>query len=205
MTIPSNEAERLMVYINPERCTGCRSCEIACAVEKSKSKSLYEAIFERPAPKPRTKVIVAELLNVPARCQHCEDAPCLSVCPTSAIEKTQEGFITLNERRCIGCLMCVIACPFGHPRYEREYKSALKCDLCAERVRRGDLPACVEACPTEALLFGTVEEVTEIVKRESLRGLLQGLKAPEVVIIKGEKGESKLPNLYMAYSRVRWY
>gem|GEM_PF-3803027 len=58
---------------------------------------------------------------------------------------------------------------------------------------------------TEALLFGTVEEVTEIVKRESLRGLLQGLKAPEVVIIKGEKGESKLPNLYMAYSRVRWY
>lgn len=205
MATPSYDSDRLMVYINPAKCTGCKSCEVACAVEKSESKNLFEAIFEKPIPKARTKVILVDFFNFPARCQHCEEAPCLNVCPTSAIGKSPEGYILLEEKRCIGCLMCVIACPFGHPRYEREYKSILKCDLCIERVREGKLPACVEACPTEALLFGTVEEITERVKRESSEKLLQGFKTPEVVMIKESTEEAKLSSVYSAYLKVKWY
>lgn len=205
MAAPSYNGERLIVFINPEKCTGCKSCEIACAVEKSKSKNLFEAIYEEPTPRTRTKVILAELFNFPSRCQHCEEAPCLSVCPTAAIEKSSEGFILLNERRCIGCLMCVIACPFGHPIYERSYKSVLKCDLCVERVRKGLLPACVEACPTEALLFGTVEEITYLIKEESSKKLIQGLKMPEVVVIRGISEGPKTSSFYLAYSKVKWY
>ncbi len=211
MATSSGDPERLMVYINPEKCMGCKSCEIACAIEHSLSKNLFEAIFESPLPKARTKVIVADLFNVPMRCQHCEDAPCINVCPTGAITKTPEGFISLKTEKCIGCLMCVLACPFGHPRYESEYKSVLKCGFCADRVREGRLPACVEACPTGALLFGTVEEIMDEVKKESAERLVQGLKTPEVVLVKAEPAKGETPtgvkptDVYLAYLKVKWY
>ena len=155
-----------IVYINPEKCTGCRSCEMACAVEHSRSKDLYEAIFEEPTPKPRLKVVAVDFFNVPMRCQHCEEAPCLDVCPTGAILKTEEGFVVLNQNSCIGCLMCVMVCPFGHPKYEPEYRSVLKCDFCVDKVRQKSEPACVEACPTNALRYGALEEILDGIKKD---------------------------------------
>ncbi|HIP89310.1 MAG TPA: 4Fe-4S dicluster domain-containing protein [Thermococcus paralvinellae] len=207
----NSDLEKPTIYINPEKCIGCRSCEVACAVEHSMSKNLFGAIFEKPTPKPRIKVVVADFFNVPMRCQHCEDAPCERVCPTGAIEKSEEGFVLLNSNKCIGCLMCVMACPFGHPKYETEYKVVLKCDFCVDRIREGNEPACVEACPTRALKFGTLEELLDEIRRDRAEQFISGLKVPGLIYTKPvseeKRGEEKvrLMDLYMAYSKVKWY
>ncbi|NJE41753.1 4Fe-4S dicluster domain-containing protein [Thermococcus sp. GR6] len=203
--------EKLTIYINPERCTGCRACEIACAVEHSMSKNLFGAIFEKPTPKPRLQVVVADFFNVPMRCQHCEDAPCMEACPTGAISRTKEGFVVLNANKCIGCLMCVMACPFGHPKFEPEYKAVIKCDSCVDRVREGKEPACVEACPTRALKFGTLGEILEEVRKEKAESLISGLKSQGMVYMKPVSESKKKEDLvrpmdlYLEYSNVMWY
>ncbi|RKZ00638.1 MAG: 4Fe-4S ferredoxin [Candidatus Hydrothermota bacterium] len=203
---------KLAIYIDPEKCMGCRSCEIACAVAHSTSKNLFGAIFEKPLPKPRIKVIVANFFNVPMRCQHCEDAPCMNVCPTGAITRTPEGFVVLNANKCIGCLMCVMACPFGHPKYEPAYKTVLKCDFCIDRIREGKEPACVEACPVDALQFGTLEEILEKVRKASAESFVTSMKVPGIVYTKPvgkeqkETEEKPKPmDLYSLYSEVKWY
>ncbi len=205
------EAGKLTIYINPERCMGCKACTMACAIEHSISKDVFHAVMERPKPKARVDVVVAGFFNVPMRCQHCEDAPCVKACPTGAISRTEEGFVVLNAAKCIGCLMCVMACPFGHPEFEPEYKAVIKCDGCFERVREGKEPACVEACPTNALKFGTLEEILKEVRKEKAEGLVSGLRAPGMVYIKAvtetkSVEETVRPmDLYLAYSTVKWY
>jgi len=210
-SILSPASDKLTVYIDPSKCMGCRSCEMACAIEHSMSKDLFGAIQEKPTPKPRLKVVVADFFNVPMRCQHCEDAPCMKACPTGAISKTEEGFVVLNPNKCIGCLMCVMACPFGHPKYEPEYKVVLKCDSCVERVREGKPPACVEACPTGAMKFGRLSDILEEVRKEKAENLISGMKGPGMVYVKPivEKKEEEEPfkpmDLYRMYTSVRWY
>ncbi|EEB72947.2 4Fe-4S dicluster domain-containing protein [Thermococcus sp. AM4] len=209
-SILSPATDRLTVYIDPSKCMGCRACEMACAIEHSMSKTLFGAIQEKPKPKPRLKVVVADFFNVPMRCQHCEDAPCMKACPTGAISKTEEGFVVLNPNMCIGCLMCVMACPFGHPKYEPEYKVVLKCDSCVERIREGKLPACVEACPTGAMKFGRLSDILDEVRTEKAENLISGMKVPGMVYVKPivekkEEGPVKPMDLYRMYTSVRWY
>ncbi len=210
MADPEELLEKPTIYIDPEKCLGCRSCEFACAVEHSMGKSPLSVPYEVPKPKPRIKVVVTDFFPVPMRCQHCEDPPCLRVCPTGAISK-KGSFVVLNPNSCIGCLMCVMACPFGHPRYYSEYKVVLKCDGCHERVERGEVPACVEACPTHALKFGTLSEILEEVRKESAEKLISGIKVPGIVYIKPveEKKEEKrgisILDVNLMYSEVRWW
>ncbi len=189
---------------------GCRSCEIACAVEHSLTKNLFTAIFEKPRPVPRIRIVVVDEFYVPIRCQHCRDAPCIAVCPTKALHKTDEGFVVVDPVKCIGCLMCVLACPFGHPRYSDELGSIVKCDFCVNRVRKGLVPACVEACPTGALRFGKLEDIMKEVAEEKIRALLSGRAGPGLVLVKPvkevtEKRETvpSIPMLRRMYGSVR--
>mgnify|MGYP001773670869 CR=1 FL=1 len=150
------------VFINIERCTGCKSCEIACAVQHSKTKDLFTAIFEDPPPQKRTHVLKALEFSYPSRCMHCIDAPCMKACPRSAMFWDSElERVSINKDRCIGCFMCAMVCPFGAISVRRPERIALKCDLCGSRLREGRIPACVESCPTKALLFGEVEELSK--------------------------------------------
>jgi len=203
------QAEKMIVYIDPERCTGCRSCEMACAIEHSESKNLFTAISEKPIPKPRIKVVVADFFNVPMRCQHCEDSPCIEACPTGAIFKSEEGFVIMNQEDCIGCLMCVMVCPFGHPYYSTEHKSIVKCDFCIDRVKEGKEPACVSACPTGALKYGNLSDILDEIRKKKAKLIISGLKVEGLVYTKQveEKKEEKLnlPDLKRMYSQVSWY
>jgi formate dehydrogenase iron-sulfur subunit len=92
---------------------------------------------------------------------HCEDPSCASACPVGAFRKTELGPVTYDESRCLGCRYCMLACPFGVPRYEwsKAAPAVRKCDMCAARLEKGLLPACVEACPAEASVAGTREEL----------------------------------------------
>ncbi|HHV23169.1 MAG: 4Fe-4S dicluster domain-containing protein [Methanosarcina sp.] len=165
------------VMIRPERCLSCRSCEVACAVAHSDSKNLFSAIGENPIPKKRISLMyIPDLgISLPITCRHCEDAPCASVCPTKALHQDETAStVSYNPDRCVDCWTCSAVCPrfislyhlilvmgcwtssMTHNRgiISRQAEAGIKCDLCEGR----DLPACVEACPTHALIFSEMEE-----------------------------------------------
>jgi len=141
------------------------------------------------------------------RCMHCDDAPCVAVCPTGAMEKTPEGFVVVEALRCIGCRMCMMACPFGHPIYDPLSKIVIKCDHCPDRMKEGLPPACVEACPTGALRYGKVEELLEEMAVRKARELVSGLGKGKVVYktVTEKAPESPVQRIKEMYGPVRWW
>jgi len=157
------------ILIDPKKCLGCKTCELQCAIVHSKSKNLIKAICEKPLPQTRIRVEAAEDLSVPLQCRHCEDAPCVKICPTKATVKSEpEGPVLIKDELCIGCKWCVLVCPFGVIRISREGAAVTKCDLCFERLEKGEFPACVAACPSKALQFKSIEELSKDKRKEYL-------------------------------------
>lgn len=148
-----------VIVCRVERCLGCRSCEMACALEHSASKDLREAVRESPRPQRRVTVETAGAGGLPIQCRHCEDAPCVAVCPTGALHReTDLGPVLLERDYCIGCRMCMLVCPFGVIGLARDGKAVVKCDQCIERTAAGQDPACVSACPTRALQYVEIDD-----------------------------------------------
>jgi carbon-monoxide dehydrogenase iron sulfur subunit len=143
-------SESKEIFVRMDRCVGCHTCELACAVEHSASKQLFTALFEAKKPRKRLFVEAAADFKLPVFCRHCEDAPCAVVCPTGAAYQDEETALVLHDaKKCIGCFLCVQACPFGMMSHRAESRVAVKCDRCPDR----DVPACVDSCPTGALLY----------------------------------------------------
>jgi len=158
-----------MIVVQPEKCLGCKSCELGCATEHSESKDLYKAIHETPAPATRVGVAQGAGFAVPLQCRQCEDAPCVAICPTNALHRPEDSSpIFIDHDLCIGCKWCVIVCPFGVIRIDDKARTVIKCDQCFERLERGERPACVSACPTSALEFKTMDEVIKEKREEFL-------------------------------------
>lgn len=157
------------IFVRLDRCMGCHSCELACAVEHSQSGSLYGAIGEDLSPKSRLYVEAAEEKPVPILCRHCEDAPCMHACIAGAI--SQEGSIVKTDTdRCIGCWTCVMVCPYGVIGRHLEEQHAYRCDRCPDK----EQPSCVEACPTKALVFTTVDEFSADTRTRASQEILSG-------------------------------
>jgi anaerobic carbon-monoxide dehydrogenase iron sulfur subunit len=151
------------IFVRQDRCMGCHSCELACAVAHSSHKTLYGALGEKPRPKNRVYVEwVAPEEKVPIVCRHCEEAPCLQACISGAITRNAAGEVLTAEEKCIGCWTCVMLCPFGVIGRHLETHTAYRCDRCQDRSE----PACVQACPTRALRYGTAEQFAIGVRRE---------------------------------------
>ena len=97
-------------------------------------------------------------------CRHCQDAPCVAVCRTGAlVQNSLTGVVDRIVENCIGCWTCAMVCPYGAIGRRMEVRMAVKCDRCKDL----DVPACVQACPTGALVFTTLREFSEIIKKES--------------------------------------
>ena len=135
------------------KCIGCRTCEVACVVAHQAQQAC--ASVSRDAFLPRIRVLKGDTFSTAVTCHHCEDAPCVSVCPTGASFRDENGIVQVDKSRCIGCDYCVAACPF-HVRYLNPQTGiADKCNFCADtRLESGQSPACVSVCPTDALKFG---------------------------------------------------
>lgn len=166
-----------VLYPDLNRCVGCKTCEIACAIEHSKGKTLFSALEE--GVKSHMDVVFVGI-PVPMNCRHCIDAPCMGVCPTGAIERSENGPVTIDQSKCIGCRSCAVVCPFGAIRFER---TASKCDQCIERLKRGMRPACVESCPVGALKFERAGELSAKRKIEAARFFVEGREEEEKSIL----------------------
>jgi sulfur reductase FeS subunit len=155
-------------------CVGCNACVAACSMENQTP--YWDGLF-------RTHVEDAEFgafpdsgrAIIPRLCMHCEDAPCVRVCPTGASYKTAEGIVLIDPNKCMGCAYCIAACPYGaRYRYEKENVEKAKeyygedgkhqkptvdkCTYCAHRVAEGKKPACVGVCPAHARIFGDLDD-----------------------------------------------
>jgi carbon-monoxide dehydrogenase iron sulfur subunit len=150
------------VFVDPLQCIGCRQCEFACAVEHSKSKEPFLAIFEDPPPRPRIHVEVGPYQgsSFPNKCRHCNPAPCQQICPTGAISRSDD-IVLVDIEKCIACAMCAMVCPFDTITFHVQTTRvvATKCDGCFDRVQHGLDPACVEACKVDALVYGELNEI----------------------------------------------
>lgn len=160
------------IWVESERCMGCKTCEIACAVGRgSFSRTLMGAVKENPKSAANVTVVGDAKRSFPLQCRHCESARCLSACPSGAMSRDQEtGVISVNAALCCGCWMCVMSCSFGVIRPSADYKVACKCDACVTM----EEPSCVIACPTGALKYCGADEYAMLLaaKKRSVPALL---------------------------------
>jgi len=164
----AKEGRSTAVVVDLERCLACRSCELACAKAHAGFADIVEAVLSGAHMVPRVRVIAAAGRAVPVQCQHCEDAPCVAVCPSGAIYREEEtGRVLARVEKCIGCKSCVIVCPFGAVDWDGPSGSVVKCDLCAEIVGAGEEPTCVVSCPTHARRVVVLRDLTDRRRREA--------------------------------------
>lgn len=189
-TVPDNNKRYAMV-IDIGACIGCRKCAWACKEENNIPDSIsppWIEIFEmesesgvpeRPLPGQRGNTSYTEAPKegkyyLPVHCNHCANPPCVKVCPTGATFQDEDGMVLMNYERCIGCRLCVIACPYNARRFNlfkpeeittlnplvpvHQIGVTEKCSFCVHRVRRGKLPRCVEVCPVQAKHFGDLND-----------------------------------------------
>jgi Fe-S-cluster-containing dehydrogenase component len=142
-------------FIDPGRCIGCNACVQACTeCGTHKGHSMIQLDYVDRATSPQT---------IPVVCMHCDSPTCAEVCPADAIKRMGDGVVqTARKPRCIGCNNCVLACPFGVPKMNTGMNLMMKCDMCYDRTSVGKKPMCASVCPSQALLFGTREEVARL-------------------------------------------
>jgi tetrathionate reductase subunit B len=167
--------KRYALIIDSRKCINCKACVVACRAENgvplSKSRNWIGEEHHGEWPK-----LLAAF--EPEQCHHCESPACVRVCPTGASYQRADGIVAIKESDCVGCRYCMIACPYD-ARFFREDKGVVeKCDLCARRIGRGELPACVETCPSKVRVFGDINDPNSRV-RELLSKRLYRTKKPE--------------------------
>ena len=169
--------------IDNRKCIGCHACTVACKSE-----------HDVPVGVNRTWVKQTEKGEFPntsrsfsvLRCNHCSDAPCVSICPTQALFTREDGIVDFDNERCIGCKSCMQACPYDALYIDPETHTAAKCNYCAHRVDVGLEPACVVVCPEEAIVSGNLQDPNSKIS--------QLVSGQQVSVRKPEKGTQ--PNLF---------
>lgn len=143
-------------YLDTNRCTGCRACQVAC---KDKNRLEVGILYRKANSYVAGSFPDVKCFSYSASCNHCKDPICLKNCPTGAIYKAEDGTVIQDQSKCIGCRMCVMSCPYGHPQFFEDLGVAGKCDGCYGLRQGGNDPACVAGCPNRALHFGDIEEL----------------------------------------------
>jgi len=156
------------VLYDSTRCLGCLACERVCA----KAHNLHEptdklevGVIRKTSEKQRSAINNYNTskgeVYVKKQCMHCNEPACAAACLTMAMYKTKEGPVVWRGDKCMGCRYCMVSCPFDVPKFEYYSSNPKieKCDMCYDRIREGKIPACAEACPGDALTFGTRREL----------------------------------------------
>lgn len=164
--------KRYAMLVDTQRCVGCNACVLACKAENA-----LPAYGFRNWITTETHGVFPDLsMEIRSeRCNHCDEPPCTSCCPTGASHIGEGGIVLVDQGKCTGCKACVASCPY-EARYVHPDGFIDKCTFCIHRVQRGELPACVENCPTRALRFGDLEdpesEVSQLLQRRRHKTLM---------------------------------
>jgi molybdopterin-containing oxidoreductase family iron-sulfur binding subunit len=174
-----SNAPRWGMAVDTERCIGCWSCAVECKSENDVPLGMWWNRILTAGDELDTPAVGEfgglEMSWVPLACQHCDDAPCEKVCPTSATYINDEGLVLVNSDDCIGCRYCMAACPYGvrvfnWGKAERPAKHGYgmveprpvgtveKCTMCVHRLKEGQVPSCVYSCPAQARIFGDLND-----------------------------------------------
>ncbi|MHB8339840.1 MAG: 4Fe-4S dicluster domain-containing protein [Mycobacteriales bacterium] len=161
--------------IDQRTCIGCHACTVACKTE-----------HQIPIGQFRTWVKYVERGEFPAttrdfavlRCNHCTDAPCVTICPTKSLFKREDGIVDFDRDRCIGCKSCMQACPYDAIYIDEDTHTAAKCNFCAHRIDQGLEPACVVVCPTQSIWVGDLHDPQSGIS-QLLAGNATAVRSPE--------------------------
>jgi len=151
--------KQLAFYVDAERCIGCFTCAMACKNQYHQENGVvWRNVYDlKDGVYPHRERAFYSLA-----CNHCENPTCLNVCPVQAYTKREEdGIVVHHQDKCIGCGNCIRSCPYGAPRYNPVAKRAEKCSMCWQRIDQGLKPACVQACPVEALRLVDLAELDQ--------------------------------------------
>lgn len=152
------------ILTDTEKCIGCNECVIACKKANHLEPDAPRRWNAGDGLTARNWTSIVEGPNrsfVRKQCRHCLEPACISACPVGALQKSPSGAVVYDSDKCMGCRYCMMACPFGIPRYDwdQTVPYVRKCTLCEDRVRTGSQPACTQACPTKATIFGGRDEL----------------------------------------------
>lgn len=175
VTPPAQRQTEVAKLIDVSKCIGCKACQSACLEwnDLHEEVGVNVGVYDNPhdlTPATFTLMRFTEWENPETQnlewlirkdgCMHCEDPGCLKACPApGAIVQYSNGIVDFVHENCIGCGYCVKGCPFNIPRISKVDEKAYKCTLCSDRVAVGQGPACAKACPTQAIVFGTKEQM----------------------------------------------
>ncbi|WP_369707157.1 4Fe-4S dicluster domain-containing protein [Eggerthella sp. YY7918] len=200
------------MLLDIERCVGCGACVMACKVEQGTPHGIYWAnvFFKESGTYPSAK-----WTPVPSGCMHCQDAPCVNVCPTGASYHDENGIVLVDASKCLGCRACMNACPYNArhlyhttveetPAFGSDYEptpfelakadkhkkgTVGKCVLCHERIAEGKKPACATTCISKARIFGDLDdptsEISQAIKKKNAKPMAENLHTNPSVFYAG--------------------
>lgn len=155
---------QMLRLIDYEKCMACDTCQSVC--EFIHDGKPFIVLYE-----------ITSGLRRPISCFHCAKAPCVEACPTGAMTRDPEtGIVYIDFQKCIGCLACLYACPFGIPEFSETTNTAVKCDLCRDLVSKGLNPACAAMCPAGAIIIASPNQLNKQVRVKALKKLVQSVQ-----------------------------
>lgn len=169
--------EGLGMLYDATLCIGCKVCMVACREANNLALAPGTELWDAPTDLSANAITIIKVYQgadedspysfVKRQCMHCVDPACVAACPFSAMIKAEDGVVVWRGEMCVGCRYCEIGCPFNVPKFEWESRNPriVKCQLCSHRLAEGGIPACVEECPRDAILFGTREELLAEARR----------------------------------------
>lgn len=187
---PDRGQKRFAMVIDLRKCVGCHACSVACKSENQVPLGVWRSWVKQVE---RGRFPNTQRHFLPRLCNHCEHPACVEACPTKASYQREDGIILIRQERCIGCKLCIAACPYDARFLHPDKKIANKCTFCAHRVDNGVVPSCVNTCQGGARVFGDLNDPTSEVARLLAREAIQVLKPqlgtePRVFYIGADKG-----------------